>query len=221
MLSLSHISDLGYNVEEVGPRIYLLHNFATAAELKTLLDEAAKATDEDWRQEYLESMRQHSLEKFGRDDLEQLVNEGLLEVTDNFADKSLAISDTELRITLQDRATKLFDRAGDLEFTGFMFHQRLYAGSSLIAHFDQYSDKLIQYAGVLYINDDYVKGEIFFPEQELTLHPPAGALLIFPGTKDYIHGVHPVGPGPVRYVLPAFIKTRHPDGAMAGWGDFG
>ncbi len=66
-------------------------------------------------------------------------------------------------------------------------------------------------------NNAYEAPDVFNPN----LHPPAGALFIFPGTKDYIHGVHPVGPGPVRYVLPAFIKTRHPDGAMAGWGDFG
>ena len=166
-------------------------------------------------------MRKHALEKFGRDDIDELVKEGLLEVTADFADKNLAVADDEVRNALQNKATQIFDTVGGLEVTGFVVHQRLYAGTKLIEHFDQYSDKLVQYAAVLYINDDYVDGEVFFPQQGLKLRPKPGALLIFPGTKEYVHGVHPVGEGPVRYVLPAFIKAKHPDGPMAGWANFG
>jgi hypothetical protein len=221
MLTIDHIKDLGYSVEEVGDRIYLVSNFATPDELETLYEEVTNAAEEAWADGYLSEVRKHSLAKFGRDDIENLIAEGLLEVTDHFADKTLRIKDEDLRFTLQYRAAAIFEKAGDLEFTGFMNHQRLYPGSYLTAHFDQYSDKLVQYAGVLYINDDYVDGEVFFPDHDLQLRPAPGDLLIFPGTKEYVHGVHPVGEGPVRYILPAFIKTRHPDGSMAGWGDFG
>jgi hypothetical protein len=221
MLTIDHIKDLGYTVEGVGDRIYLVSNFATPDELETLYEEVNNAAEEEWSHGYLSEVRKHSLAKFGRDDIENLIAEGLLEVTDHFADKTLRIQDEDLRFTLQHRAAAIFEKAGDLEFTGFMNHQRLYPGSYLTAHFDQYSDKLVQYAAVLYINDDYVDGEVFFPDHNLQLRPAPGDLLIFPGTKDYVHGVHPVGEGPVRYILPAFIKTRHPDGSMAGWGDFG
>jgi hypothetical protein len=221
MLTIDHITELGYDVQEVGPRIYLVSNFAAADELSILFDEVTSAAEEDWSHGYLSEVKKHSLAKFGRDDIENLVEEGLLEITGHFADKTLRIKDEELRFTLHNRAAAIFEKAGDLEFTGFMNHQRLYPGSYLTAHFDQYSDKLVQYAGVLYINDDYVEGEVFFPEHDLQLRPAPGSLLIFPGTKDYVHGVHTVGEGPVRYILPAFIKARHPDGSMAGWGDFG
>ncbi len=221
MLTIDHIKDLSYDVQEVRPRIYLVSNFATPDEIATLYEEVNSAAEEEWSDGYLSEVRKHSLAKFGRDDLENLIAEGLLEVTDHFADKTLRIKDDNLRLEMANRAQKIFDQAGDLVFTGFMNHQRLYPGSYLTAHFDQYSDKLVQYAAVLYINDDYVDGEVFFPDHNLQLRPAPGDLLIFPGTKDYTHGVHPVGEGPVRYILPAFIKTRHPDGAMAGWGDFG
>lgn len=221
MLKLDYIHSLGYAAEELAPRIFLIAYFATPDEIATLHEEVNNAAEEDWSHRYLGETRKHALAKFGRDDIENLVKEGLLEITDHFADKTLRISDDQLRLTLQSRATEIFQQAGDLEFTGFMSHQRLYAGSALTAHFDQYSDKLVQYAAVLYINDDYVDGEIFFPRQGLKLRPKPGSLLIFPGTEDYVHGVHPVGEGPVRYVIPAFIKTRHPDGSMAGWADFG
>lgn len=221
MLTIDHIRDLGYNVQEVGPRIFSIANFASVEEVNKLHAEAAAATEEDWSVQYMDEMKKNAREKFGRDDIENLVKEGLLEVTKTFADKLYFVQDKELVLTLQGRAAELFRGAGEFDVTGFMAHQRLYPGSQLTAHFDQYSDKLVQYAAVLYINDDYVEGEVFFPQQDLKLRPKPGALLIFPGTKDYVHGVHPVGEGPVRYVLPAFIKTRHPDGAMAGWGDFG
>ena len=221
MLTVDHIRDLGYDVDELAPRIFLISNFATPEEVDVLYAEASAATEEEWSSRYLGEMRKHAREKFGRDDLEQLVREGLLEITDNFADKNLAVADDKVRHSLQNKATQIFDAVGGLEVTGFIVHQRLYAGTKLIEHFDQYSDKLVQYAAVLYINDDYVDGEVFFPQQGLKLRPKPGSLLIFPGTKDYVHGVHQVGEGPVRYVLPAFIKLTHPDGPMAGWANFG
>lgn len=221
MLKLEDLQSLGYDAEEVGPRIFCIENFASVEEVAKLHAEAAAATEEDWSVQYMDEMRKNAREKFGRDDVENLVKEGLLEVTKTFADKLYFVQDEELVHEIQNRASEIFALAGDFDVTGFMAHQRLYAGSSLTAHFDQYSDKLVQYAAVLYINDDYVDGEVFFPQQGLKLRPKPGSLLIFPGTKDYVHGVRPVGEGPVRYVLPAFIKTRHPEGAMAGWADFG
>lgn len=221
MLTIDHIRDLGYDVDELAPRIFLISNFATPEEVDALYAEASTATEEEWSSRYLGEMRKHAREKFGRDDIEQLVREGLLEVTEDFADKNLAVANDEIRHALQNKAAEIFDAVGGLEVTGFIVHQRLYAGTRLIEHFDQYSDKLVTYAAVLYINDDYVDGEVFFPQHDLKLRPKPGSLLIFPGTNDYVHGVHQVGEGPVRYVLPAFIKLKHPDGPMAGWANFG
>ena len=221
MLTLDHIKSLGYAAEEVAPRIFLISKFTEPEELDELLAEVNAATEEDWSIQYLDEMKKNCLQKFGRDDIENLKAEGLLEVTDTFSDKIYSVQNIDLIRALHKKTERIFEAVGELDVTGFAGHQRLYTGSSLTAHFDQYSDKLVEYAAVLYYNDDYTEGEVFFPQHDISLRPSPGDLLIFPGTKDYVHGVHPVGEGPVRYVLPAFIKAKHPDGAMAGWGDFG
>ena len=166
-------------------------------------------------------MKRSCLEKFGRDDIEALVEEGLLEVTWNFVDKNSAYLNEDFAETMRLRAQQIFDVLGGLELNGFLVAHRLYEGSDLKEHFDQYSDKLIDYAGVLYVNKDYTDGELFFSKLGLELQPEPGTLMIFPGTEEFTHGVRPVGAGPVRYNLPTFIKRLDPGGAMAGWANFG
>lgn len=220
-LTLDDIQSLGYDVEEVQPRIFKVKNFLSPEEIKLVFNEVSAYTEEDWRFRYMQEMRRSCLEKFGRDDIEKLVEEGLLEVTWNFADKNCAYKNEEFAEVLRVRAQQIYDKIGDVHVNGFLVVHRLYEGSDLKSHYDQYSDKLIEYAGILYINDDYTEGELFFPKLDFSLRPEPGTLMIFPGTEQYEHGVHPVGPGPVRYNLPTFIKRNHPDGPMAGWANFG
>jgi hypothetical protein len=58
---------------------------------------------------------------------------------------------------------------------------------------------------VLYLNDDYEGGELYYPNLEITIKPEAGSLVIHPGNEDYLHGVSPVTSG-LRYVTTAFSK---------------
>jgi hypothetical protein len=220
MLNRELIASLGFDVDEVITGVYQITNFVSPEELSALKTEAESRPEDDWNQ-YLNEMKKNAYAKFGHDDLKKLVEEGLLEVTDNFSDKIVFIQNTELMQQITNRASTIFDLVGDLDVTGFTTFQRLYEGTDLKQHFDQYSDKLVEYAAVLYLNDDYTAGEIFFPNFSRELKPAAGSLLIFPGTPKYEHGVRTVGAGPVRYVIPVFIKSRHPDGAMAGWANFG
>lgn len=220
-LELSDIQSLGFDVEEIYPRIFAVRNFLTDDEINKVLTEARSYTEEDWRFRYMSEMRRSCLEKFGRDDIEALVEEGLLEVTWNFADKNVEYKDEVLREKFRIRAQEIFDKVGGVQLNGFLVVHRQYEGADLKAHYDQYSDKLIEYAAILYINDDYTSGELFFSKLDLQIRPEPGTLMIFPGTEEYEHGVHPVGPGPVRYNLPTFVKRNHPDGHMAGWASFG
>ena len=82
-------------------------------------------------------------------------------------------------------------------------------GVELKPHTDQDTDPSIRHAAILYLNEEYSKGEIFFSNYNIELKPKPGSLLLFPGTKDYNHGVRHVGPGPVRYVLVGFIKVKN------------
>lgn len=222
-LDKSDIESLGFDVEEVMPRVFKVRNFITTQELEDLYTEATSYDEDSWSKFYFDEMRAHCLVKFGRDDLEALEQEGLLSISKEFVDRVIQIKDSDLSSTLNQRTAQLFAAGGlddSLEVSGFRIFQRLYENAQLKSHYDQYSDKLVEYAAVLYINDDYIAGELFFPRLNFSLKPEPATLMLFPGTELFEHGVTPVGAGPVRYVLPAFIKSKHPDGSMAGWADF-
>jgi hypothetical protein len=210
VLELADIAKHGHDVEEIYPRVFRIRNFTRSGELEAILQEISSFDEAAWSYMYLEQMRKNAFAKFGRDDLDNLITEGLLEVTSSWADKNATLHETYVP-----------EEVGGLEVTSFTTVQRMYEGVELKSHYDQYSDKLVEYAAVLYLNDDYVAGELFFPRIGLKLRPLPGDLMIFPGTEQFEHGVHPVGAGPTRYVIPTFVKKLHPDGIMAGWGNFG
>ena len=220
-LLIEDIRSLGFEVEEVQPRIFAITNFLSTDEVEFIMSRVNSYTEEDWRHRYLEEMKRSCLEKFGRDDIEALVEEGLLEVTWDFADKNVAFDNFEFKDMITKRAQKIFDEIGGMHVNGFHVVHRLYEGSELKAHYDQYSDKLIEYAAILYINEGYTDGELFFTNLDFEMIPKPGTLVVFPGSEKYHHGVRTVGPGPVRYNLPSFVKLEHPDGEMSGWADFG
>jgi hypothetical protein len=60
---------------------------------------------------------------------------------------------------------------------------------------------------VLYLNDDYEGGEIYYPDLKIAIKPKIGSLVIHPGTPDYSHGVLPVSSG-IRYSSTAFVKKK-------------
>jgi predicted 2-oxoglutarate/Fe(II)-dependent dioxygenase YbiX len=57
---------------------------------------------------------------------------------------------------------------------------------------------------VIYLNDDYEGGEIYFPNLSLELKPLPGTLITFPGTLRYLHGVRRVTGG-MRHTIASFI----------------
>jgi hypothetical protein len=62
---------------------------------------------------------------------------------------------------------------------------------------------------ILYINDDYEGGELYYPDLKLAIKPEAGSLVIHPGNAEYVHGVAPVTSG-MRYATTAFTKKKLP-----------
>jgi hypothetical protein len=64
------------------------------------------------------------------------------------------------------------------------------------------------YASVVYLNDGYEGGEIYFPNLGLRFTPKKGLLLAFKGGLLHSHGVEKITRGP-RYTMPAWY-TRDP-----------
>lgn len=201
--------DAGYKTNVVHDNVLFIEDFLHEGELETIL-EIIKTTDNaDWSIEYTKNLARFCMEKFGRDDVENLVAEGKFEVTLGWEDKNLDITSKDISRTLQVRLgdmIKLSDPS--LELAGFGTLQRMQPGVELKAHTDQHTDPSIKYAAILYINDDYKDGTLFFKNKEGSdLRPSPGTLLLFPGNEEYEHGVRFVGEGPIRYVTVGFIKV--------------
>lgn len=61
-------------------------------------------------------------------------------------------------------------------------------------------------SSLVYLNEDYEGGEIFFPNQSIQLKPPKNGLIFFPGDIFFLHGVTTVISG-IRYTMPSFWKV--------------
>jgi hypothetical protein len=53
---------------------------------------------------------------------------------------------------------------------------------------------------LVYLNDEYEGGELYFPDLDFGIRPKKGMLIAFPGNLYYTHGVAPVTSG-TRYTL--------------------
>lgn len=62
-------------------------------------------------------------------------------------------------------------------------------------------------ATVIYLNDDYEGGQLYFPMQGYEFTPKSGAAYFFPGDRFYVHGVRPVISG-TRYTSPLFWTIK-------------
>lgn len=201
--------DAGYKTEVFHENVLFIEDFIDAEELATLLKIIETTPNEDWMIEYTKNLARFCMEKFGRDDVDNLVAEGKFEITQNWADKNLNIVTEPISVTLQGRLGRLLQLADpSLELAGFGTLQRMQSGVELKSHTDQHTDPSIRYAAILYINDDYKDGTLFFKNKENSdLRPKPGTLLVFPGNEEYEHGVRPVGEGPIRYVTVGFMKV--------------
>ena len=82
-------------------------------------------------------------------------------------------------------------------------------GDSQSPHVDKTHFPHYDIGSVIYLNDDYVGGSIYFPQHDIEISPKAGDAYAFPGDDFYEHGVREITDG-VRYTLPIFwTVTKH------------
>jgi hypothetical protein len=204
------LEDNGFIVDELVDNLLLVNNFISKDEVSEFLEIAIGADEETWKLEYFGNLKPFCLQKFGRDDVENLVAEGKLEITQNWEDKNLKIASHAIAQKVSQRLAKIINEASNgLELADLVTFQRMQDGVELKAHSDQSTDPSISYAAIIYLNEDYNGGEIFFSNKGLELKPKPGSLLIFPGSEEFNHGVRHVKSGPIRYVITGFIKQKH------------
>lgn len=202
-----HLEALGYKHETVLEDIVLVRDFLTEESVRLVQEEISRATQKDWESHYMDGVVGLAERKYGRSDIEKLVEEGLVEITHHWVDKNLGLP-YEISGPITKKIKEIFSYDSNLVFDGVGTIQRQYSGAELTEHVDNHADPMIEYAVIMYINEDYLDGELFFSRLGLEIKPPAKSLIIFPSGEKYLHGVKPPGDGPLRYVLPSFVRTR-------------
>jgi len=202
---------LGYTYKEIGPQIFVVQNFLKDQEIEKILSKINSLLQVDWEGHYMEGVLGLAERKYGRTDINNLIEEGLVEITNHWFDKNVGLG-YEISEPISQRIKNIFSFDDNLTFDGVGTIQRQYEGAELAEHVDNHADPQIKYAVIMYINDDYANGELFFSRLGLEIRPPKKSLVIFPSGENYLHGVRPPGAGPERYVLPSFVrKSREVD----------
>jgi hypothetical protein len=87
-------------------------------------------------------------------------------------------------------------------------HQELHADGESAGGWPSYN-YIVDYGSIMYLNDDYEGGEIFFPAYGIHLKPKSGTLIFFPSSQLYAHGVTEIISG-IRYTSPHFwVPNKH------------
>lgn len=207
LLTPKHFNDAGFDVEEIYPNIFLVRDFVPLEVIEKLERQFAVMTEEDWKHQYTKTLYEFIENQYGVKTFEEAQALGYrIDLDSKWIDKNALIAEQDVVEALNDRLVAIFRDLPKLQFCGVGSVQRQYEGVNLNYHIDSESNPLVAYACVMYVNGDFTDGELHFPEIDIKFKPNARDLVIFPSAPEYLHGVLPVGPGPTRYALPAFIN---------------
>jgi len=118
-------------------------------------------------------------------------------------------NDPELLKIMQEYAKRVYDfvkeQYGD-NFEDFIETKthiaKFLPGSGMHEHYD--SNRPNDIATLIYLNDDYIGGEIYFPKYGISYKPEPGDLLCFPDNPNFVHGVKEIQDG-IRYTTPRWF----------------
>jgi hypothetical protein len=207
-INVDAFTSAGYKVKELATEVWEVEDFMGQDDIQKIFEFISTLAEEDWIGHYMDHLRDKAEKEFGTRDIETLQKEGKMEITFDWADKNIRLPDYEILDRINRGIESIISYDPNLYFTGAGTIQRQYEGSDLKVHVDNHVDPYVAYAAVIYLNDDYAYGEVIFPEQGLELKPKPGSMLMFSSGETHPHGVNPPGPGPLRYVIPCFIKQH-------------
>jgi predicted 2-oxoglutarate/Fe(II)-dependent dioxygenase YbiX len=120
----------------------------------------------------------------------------------SFNDKGLESNGLEKNIfeTINNRFKDIVEKTFNKKFNGVTYHAQKWDVGGMVDVHSDISDidgnlnknSTNKYTVILYLNDDYEGGELFFPQHNIVIKPSAGSIVTFPGDHTNIHGVNEV-----------------------------
>jgi hypothetical protein len=222
IIDYSKVRKSSYNVIEVEDNIHIIENFIDQKDADFLVNFANSLSEHAWKEDMLYRAKQQAIVEFGTDDIDSLIKENKLHLNEYSIDKSLnlflpkgmpTILDVEslnrgwsICCSLTNKTRSFISDEKKYEFSPFATMRRHYYTDGMPDHSDQKDMPQQRQSCVLYLNDDYLGGNLYFKYQEIEIKPKKYSLAIFNNGKDYTHGVKTVGDGPTRYTLASFIS---------------
>jgi predicted 2-oxoglutarate/Fe(II)-dependent dioxygenase YbiX len=81
------------------------------------------------------------------------------------------------------------------------------SGQKYDAHYDGSTADGRSISAIVYLNDEYIGGEIEFVNFGIKIKPEPGMLILFPSNYAYKHIAHPIVDG-TKYAIVTWIKDR-------------
>lgn len=120
-------------------------------------------------------------------------------------DKSLLSINKQIRDAIVNASKDYADKHNiDLGYLTPISISKYSTGKQMGPHVDSYEDERSPVLSVvLYLNDDYEGGDLYFKNQNISIKPTAGSLIAFPSVEPYFHQSNIVIKG-VKYMSPGF-----------------
>lgn len=108
-------------------------------------------------------------------------------------------------LSLADIVSNVFNQQHILKQT---FYSVMESGGENEVHTDNYEESnKIDKSALLYLNEEFVGGELIFPNQKLIINPKPGTVIFFEGSLEKPHGVNKVKSGK-RHNFITFFEPR-------------
>jgi hypothetical protein len=182
----------------VDNNIKIYDNFITEYEKNVLLNYAKASDDSSWIKikHQKEELLKKSPERYNR----------YLQYVKDWDKTTLMITDHKIVEEIKTRCQEVI--GNDLLITEDIYRiKRLTDKRSISTHFDDSQNFSLALGIVIYLNDNFDGGEIYYPNQDFFYKPKERSMIIHPATEEYTHGVKEVV-GNTRYCL-AFFATKY------------
>lgn len=191
MITAETIKNAGFeNLEQLEENIFYIKNFMSDKDTKAAYEIVSGLSEASWS----------ALDR---------------DLAEDWKGKFFDHTNNELNQSLRNKVSKLANVFKNSAIIGYSRILRQPSGDGMIAHVDPVDDvgngSKREYAAVVYLNDDYLGGEINYINLNIKVKPEAGSLIIFKTGAKYLHEVLPVSGNTPRYCFPGFIFSSWPE----------